>query len=450
MKKSIFTKSLLASALALSATYANAAAFQLAEISTSGLGRAYAGEAAIAEDASVVATNPALMTKFKQNEFSVGSVLVNAKVDLDGKAALFNPRYNPQSAPSAQNSPFLAQDIPAKQHDVVPRAFVPNLYVVTPINDRFALGGGMNVNFGMQSKFDSDYSAGIYGGTTKLTAINLNLSGAYRIIDGLSFGFGVNSVYAKAKLERNAGIAEKILDGKVSAALRRPVDAADEETIVSRLQDKAWGFGWNAGLVYEFNENNRIGLAYHSHVDIKFKDDKAYKFNYPNAIENPASLKLNLPAYWEISGYHKMTDKFAMSYSVKRTLWSRFKELHAVYDNGTEALHKPEHFQDSTRIALGASYDVNEALTLRAGIAYDESPIVAPYKSASIPDTDRTWYSLGATYKFTSNLSVDLAYTHIKGKTANFVEFEKDKGLKVEYTSKSKANLFGLNLNYRF
>ncbi len=73
MKKKItFTKSLIASALALSASYVNASAFQLAEVSSSGLGRAYAGEAAIADNAAVVATNPALMSLFKAKQFSWG------------------------------------------------------------------------------------------------------------------------------------------------------------------------------------------------------------------------------------------------------------------------------------------------------------------------------------------------------------------------------------------
>lgn len=75
MKK--FNQSLLATAMLLAAGGANAAAFQLAEVSTSGLGRAYAGEAAIADNAAVIATNPALMTVFKRAQFSTGgSILI--------------------------------------------------------------------------------------------------------------------------------------------------------------------------------------------------------------------------------------------------------------------------------------------------------------------------------------------------------------------------------------
>ena len=82
MKK--FNQSVLATAMLLAAGGVNAAAFQLSEVSTSGLGRAYAGEAAIADNASVVATNPALMSLFKTNQFSVGGVYVDSKINMNG------------------------------------------------------------------------------------------------------------------------------------------------------------------------------------------------------------------------------------------------------------------------------------------------------------------------------------------------------------------------------
>ncbi|BBF12097.1 hypothetical protein CHBNV1_06710 [Haemophilus influenzae] len=105
---------------------------------------------------------------------------------------------------------------------------------------------------------------------------------------------------------------------------------------------------------------------------------------------------------------------------------------------------------------LGASYNLYEKLTLRAGIAYDQAAS-RHHRSAAIPDTDRTWYSLGATYKFTPNLSVDLGYAYLKGKKVHFKEVKtigKESGLPLNttanYTSQAHANLYGLNLNYSF
>ncbi|WP_373778832.1 porin [Glaesserella sp.] len=422
-----FTKTALASLLTFSSAGASAAAFQLAEVSTSGLGLAYAGNAAVADNASVVATNPALMTKFKQIEISAGGILVDADVDIEGS--------------------YLGQNADAK--NIIPSAVVPNLYIVAPITDRFTIGGGMNVNYGLKSKFQKEYSAGLFGGQTKLTAANYNLSAAYDLGYGFSFGAGLNAVHAKAKLERYAGYASNLINARVG------MPVTNSSTIMGKLKGDEWGFGWNIGLSYDINEKNRLGIAYHSAVKIDF--DGQYSNELPALLGGlggtsiPGSLALKLPAYWEVSGYHKLTDKFAVQYSYKRSDWSKFQELHATNNAGVTLLHKDEKFSDASRLAFGVSYDVNDAFILRAGIAFDESASVEK-PSISIPDTDRTWYALGATYRFTPNLSVDVAYAHLRGSKTSFTETESTRigPVSGSFKSKSTANLYGLNVNYKF
>lgn len=457
MKK--FNQSLLATAMLLAAGGANAAAFQLAEVSTSGLGRAYAGEAAIADNASVVATNPALMSLFKTAQFSTGGVYVDSRINMNGdvtSSAIIMSRMNATKYGSAS------------KRNVVPGAFVPNLYFVAPVNDKFALGAGMNVNFGLKSEYDDGYDAGVFGGKTDLSAINLNLSGAYRVTEGLSLGLGVNAVYAKAQVERNAGIiVDTVNDNQIKGALAtQPEQLRDlgnnltskDKSVVS-LQDRAaWGFGWNAGVMYQFNEANRIGLAYHSKVDIDFTDRTATSLE-AGVIKagKKGDLTLKLPDYLELSGFHQLTDKFAVHYSYKYTHWSRLTKLHASFENGKKAFDKELQYSNNSRVALGASYNLDEKLTLRAGIAYDQAAS-RHHRSAAIPDTDRTWYSLGATYKFTPNLSVDLGYAYLKGKKVHFKEVKAIGGTgatltintTANYTSQAHANLYGLNLNYSF
>ena len=449
-----FNKTLLAMTTLLVVSGANAAAFQLAEVSTSGLGTAYAGNAAVADNASVVATNPALMSLFKTNQFSVGGVYVDSKIHMSGPVTV-----NALGRTVAVGS--------ADHNSVVPGSLIPNMYFVAPINDKFAIGGGMNVNFGLKSEYESDYNAGVFGGKTDLSAINLNLSGSYRVSQGLTAGVGLNAVYAKAEIERRAGIlsdAVKNVLGLVKAG-QIPQSAAaplarfkgvNKETVLTHLQDKnAWGFGWNAGLVYEFNENNRVGLAYHSKVDIDFEDDNAVSVSRTIRGQGPAAggLTLHLPDYLELSGFHQVTDDLALHYSYKFTHWSRFKELHATFNDGELAFHKDEKYRSNSRYALGATYNVNDKLTLRAGIAYDEAAAPTEHASASIPDTDRMWYSVGATYKFTPNLSIDAGFAHLRGKKIHFTESQPIGGLvtvTANYTSKASANLYGLNLNYSF
>lgn len=420
--------------------------------------RAYAGEAAIADNASVVATNPALMSLFKTNQFSVGGVYVDSRINMNGDV---------DSYAIISDSIKVTNDGSASARNVVPGAFVPNLYFVAPVNDKFALGAGMNVNFGLKSEYDDSYDAGVFGGKTDLTAINLNLSGAYRVTEGLSLGLGVNAVYAKAQVERNAGlIADTVKDNQVKNTLtvqQEPLKFIDKylpskDTSVVSLQDRAaWGFGWNAGVMYQFNEANRIGLAYHSKVDIDFTDRTATSLE-ANVIKasKTGDLTLTLPDYLELSGFHQLTDKLAVHYSYKYTHWSRLTKLNASFEDGKKAFDKELQYSNNSRVALGASYNLDEKLTLRAGIAYDQAAS-RHQRSAAIPDTDRTWYSLGATYKFTPNLSVDLGYAYLKGKKVHFKEVKTigDKrslalSTTANYTSQAHANLYGLNLNYSF
>ncbi|HHE9535588.1 OmpP1/FadL family transporter [Haemophilus influenzae] len=449
MKK--FNQSLLATAMLLAAGGANAAAFQLAEVSTSGLGRAYAGEAAIADNASVVATNPALMSLFKTAQFSTGGVYVDSRINMNGDVA----------SSVTGTTMITTKNGSASARNVVPGAFVPNLYFVAPVNDKLAVGAGMNVNFGLKSEYGDSYDAGIFGGKTDLTAINLNLSGAYRVTEGLSLGLGVNAVYAKAQVERNAGIitdSVKIAQDALKVVKPKTVIpdylTSKDKSVVS-LQDRAaWGFGWNAGVMYQFNEANRIGLAYHSKVDIDFTDRTATSLE-SEVIEagKKGDLTLTLPDYLELSGFHQLTDKFAVHYSYKYTHWSRLTKLHASFEDGKKAFDKELQYSNNSRVALGASYNLDEKLTLRAGIAYDQAAS-RHHRSAAIPDTNRTWYSLGTTYKFTPNLSVDLGYAYLKGKKVHFKEVQKVADGQIittaNYTSQAHANLYGLNLNYSF
>lgn len=469
-----FGKTALASLFTFSAAGASAAAFQLAEVSTSGLGMAFAGNAAVVDNASVVATNPALMTKFKQVEVSAGGIFVDSKIDVEGK---------------------LLTGHDASQRNIVPRAIVPNAYLVAPVNARFSLGGGVNVNYGLKSEFKPEYSAGIFGGRTGLEAVNVNLSGAYKLNDYFSLGVGVNAVHAKASLERYLGNAVELAEAKLQQGIaevdqklaflsQQPntpenqtkinalnaarvelttklagipqINALTKETdTIHKLKGDKWGFGWNVGLLYEINKNHRIGVAYHSAVKLNFKGK--YSNNVHRAAEHlpvvdkatggaeiGGGLALTLPAFWEVSGFHQFTEKFAMNYSFKRTDWSTFKSLDAYANDGSRLFHKAENFNDASRIAVGFSYDVNEKLTLRSGVAFDESASVTS-PSVSIPDTDRTWYSAGFTYRFTPNLSTDFGYSHIRGSKNQFNE----DGL-ADFTVKAKANLYGLNINYKF
>ncbi|KAA1193719.1 long-chain fatty acid transporter FadL [Photorhabdus heterorhabditis] len=443
-QKNLFTRSALAVAVALISSNAGAAGFQLNEFSTSALGRAFSGEGVVADNATVGSRNPAAMTLFDRPSFSIGAVYINPDVDITGK------------------SPVTGKSTNAK--NIAPVAWIPNLHFIMPIDDQWFVGTSVTTNFGLATDFSNNYDAGPIGGKTDLTTLNFNLSGAYRLNDNFSFGLGLNAIYADATVVRHAGALSDILAMK-APQLKGLIKPTDE---VSNLEGKDWGYGWNAGIMYEVDANNRYSLTYRSKVKVKFKNGD-YKNDIPvqlgailqNAgISFPATggqtiggkLDLNLPDIWEVSGYNRVAPKWAIHYSLAYTGWSEFNELKGTKNkDGSVLFSKHEGFKDAYRIALGTTYYHDDNWTFRTGIAFDDSPIPAENRSISIPDQDRFWLSAGATYAFNKDMSLDVGVSYMHGQKVTVKEKLSEKlPYTYEFDAKGSAWLYGVNFNYAF
>jgi len=423
-QKNLFTRSAVAAAMALVSTHVFAAGFQLNEYTAAGLGRSFSGEGAIADSAASGSRNPATMTMFDRPSFSGGAIYVDPDVKLTG------------------NSPVTGRSL--DDDNIAPNAWVPNLHFILPVNEQWALGASATSNYGLSTEFENGYPAGPLAGKTDLITENLNLSAAYRLNEHFSFGVGFDAVYAKAKIERNAGELVALQSrGRIPA-----------DTTAAHLNGNAWGYGWNAGILYEVDENNRYGFTYRSKVDIDF--DGNYRSDLPVAAGGtggstvPGSLTLNLPEMWEVSGYNRVAPKWAVHYSLTYTSWSQFQELKATGSNGNTLFQKDEGYHDVYRIALGTTYYYNDQWTFRTGIAYDDSPVPADNRTISIPDQDRLWLSVGSTYAFNKDASVDLGVSYMHGKSVHISEKVADGVPNYEFDAKGTAMLYGVNFNYAF
>ncbi|WP_392340760.1 OmpP1/FadL family transporter [Moritella marina] len=388
----------------LAASQVHASGFQINEHSASGLGRAFAGEAAIGDDAASLARNPALMATFDRAQLSVVGSYVAPDVNITG--------HNDNNSAS----------------DVAPAAVVPAMYYIQPINDEWAFGLAMYSNFGTGTEYADDYVNNAAAGTTHIVTATFNPNISYRINEQFSIGAGVSAIYSTAELERTSRIFGTVAD----------------------MEGDGINFSWNIGALYEVNENNRFGISYkHSS---KMELEGTYSGQHPdNGPFDPVkdidgTMENTLPAILELSGYHKLTNQFAVSYSWQYTTWSDFGDILAYDLNGVEVLKKEENFSNSSRYSIGTEYYATENLTLRVGYAYDEQ---AAESTLSIPDSDRQWYTAGMTYKATQSLSFDMGAAFIAGKEITFDEDIPLGGTKT-FSSKGDAWIYSAQMNYSF
>ena len=375
--------------------------------------------------------------------FSAGAVFIDPSVTLSGTSG-------------AGNS--------LDAHNIAPETGIPNIHYIHPLNAQWWVGASLTSNFGLSTKFANHYSGVPFAGKTDLMSANVNLSTAHRFNRHFTFGVGFDAVYARAKIERYAG--------ELGAMLPAELPVLSANTQIAHLKGNKWGYGWNAGILYELNDNNRFGLTYRSEIKVGFSGN--YKSTIPakynsiitafglpmgtSGISIPGSLSLHLPAIWEISAYHRLAPHWAIHYGLALTSWHQFKELKATNSDGQTLFYKEEGFRDAYRVAAGTSWYYDDNWTFRAGVAFDESPVPADKRSISIPDQDRIWLSLGATYAFNDNTSVDMGISYMHGKKVTIREgvdlaaTGANNGIPVPYLfdASGKAWLYGASFNYRF
>lgn len=359
----------LLTAAALSAQTASAAGFQLTEQSSLGAGRAYAGAGIVGDDLSAVHYNPAGMTLLPGTQMQAGSVWIEVNAEYDGKDG------------SSENGRYKGQAIPAG-------------YITHQLTDDVWLGLGLTVPFGMGTDYDKGWKGAKRGYTSTILTFDINPNVAWKVNDFLSIGGGISLQYAKAKLGMKP--ANIPATGKIDA--------------------DSWDWGWNIGLMLQPTDSLRFGLAYRSAIEHNAEGD--FTLSSPrlnHTCDAEATVKtpdtIMLTSTWEAS------DRLRISSLIRWAKWSNFKNLTIKNSNTGAALSNVENdWEDTWLFSVGADYKLNDAWTVRGGVAYEKDPVSDnKNRMAVIPDTDRLWLSFGATWHAAKNFQIDGGFSYLKG-----------------------------------
>lgn len=393
-KQSLLGISVASALLAISGNAA-ASAFALIEQS-SGLGNAFAGGAAGAEDATTIFFNPAGMSRLKGKQVTVAGSLIQ-----------FSAKFNDTGSEiaSAQTSKG------GNGGDAGSLTLVPNTYVVTEVNPALRFGLGINVPFGLKTEYDPTWVGRFQAIKSKIQTINLNPSLSYQVSDMVSMGVGLNYQHISGDL--------------TSAVNYSALTGSPNQEGVSTMSgsDSAWGY--NLGVLFNVTPETRVGVAYRSKINytlrgtISFSNVPAPLAAQPALQPGDVALPISMPDMFSVSVFHQLSDKWDLMADAARTGWGTLQQLVITRTNGTVVQNVPENWKDTWRVAVGASYHYNEQWMARVGVAYDQTPVPDAYRTARIPDSDRTWLAFGGQYKTSASGKLDFGYAHLFMKNAS-------------------------------
>jgi long-chain fatty acid transport protein len=352
-----------------------AGGFALREQSAYGQGKSFAGVAAGGSLSSMF-WNPSTLSEVYglQNETVLNFIVPDSDVDI------INPGL-------------------ADPGDIGLDAFVPAGYNAYRLNERWVVGLGTNGPFGLSTKIPLGNPARAFAGTSEVFSLNVNPSVAYDVNNWLSIGAGAQIQYFDVRLTNNS------------------FDINGDDI----------GFGFTAGVTLKPAKGTTIGVGFRSAVEHELEGDligALAPLNFGGGATGPIGVDLTTPEMVSLGINQRITDAFTVSGTVEWTNWSRISSFPVINRNTgtaidlnplTPATTDPLTFayEDGWFFSVGGEYDYSQALSLRAGVGYEISPIKTQDRSYRLPDDDRLWLSAGLTYEHNEKYALDMGYTFI-------------------------------------
>lgn len=448
---------------------ANASSFALREESAEGLGNAFAGSAAKAYNANTAYYNPAGMTRLDSNEIAGTITWIDPQVTFSG--------YN--------TSPLGGNIAGGNGGDnVIKPAAIGSIFAVWNAAPDWRVGMSVAVPYGQRAEYKEDWVGRYQTLATDITDIEIAPTIAYRINDHLSIGGGPRFDYLKARLtsatnlraiglgaaqqigaaaqQAAAGAQQAAAGAAAAAAAGQTATAAQLSAQATQLGAEAnalgnaatgisstagawgdgeaiidgddFGYGYTLGLLYEVDNNTRVGLNYRSRVyhtvSGNYSTQTPANFGSVVGIVNSISPQqaaalgllggsagakagVALPDSVNLGFYHDIDQQWAVMATVEWTDWSVLRQLNVTTDMGQGLVTVPENSRNTWFVSVGANYKATDKLMLHGGLAFDESPVRDSTRTPNLPDSNRYWTAVGASYSLTPAATVHFGYAHL-------------------------------------
>lgn len=372
---------ILAATMCSLSSGALASGFALSGKSASNTGNAFSGTTTLAEDASVVFSNPAAMQDLEGQQFS--ALLSTVAPNL---------RYKDSGSSSTS---------------VTDPHYIPNLYYVNALSSDVRFGFGIYAPFGLGLDYKDNWAGHYFTTGSDLKIINISPAISFKASPQTNLAFGVDLQYLDATLQNDVDFG--LITGNPSGSLDGSL----------KLTGTSWAVGYTLGLTHDIDEANRFGMTFHSATRQNVKGNADFT-GAPGALtalgaftDGGGRIDLVLPESLNLGYRHTVSTQLQVMVDATWTRWSRYDELVVDFADYTPTSITPQNWKDVWRFSVGANYQMNETWLLRGGLAYDPSPVPnAEHRSARIPDGDRTWVTLGARAKIDSDIDLDLALAY--------------------------------------
>ena len=320
------------------------------------IGPAGSGLTAGASNASTAFWSPAGITRLQQPELMIGATLAYTE-------SRFEVDESNISGGNADNDTGLLA--------------IPSVYYVHPIDNRWSLGATLTVPSGFGNEYGKDWSGRYLAEESDLAFVALAGTVGYRLNEQWSIGGGPIMMYtdslSKARIN---DFGPK--DGRI------------------KLEEDGVGFGWQAGLMYEFSDAARIGIVYRAEIDPDLSGKPKFENIGPvlKGLLKATGIKgqsidvdFKVPEQVQLGYYQEFREDWSFTADAMWINMSNFGINHvSVNSDMTSASASLDgSFRDMYVVTTGLRYQYRPDLAFSVGGAYATSATSDARRTIALP-----------------------------------------------------------------
>lgn len=250
------------------------------------------------------------------------------------------------------------------------------------------------------------------------------------------------------------------------------------------------GFAGKIGMTFKVNNKLTVGATYHTQTSLSdlesnsqnatfnvMLDDNVLNGTFMTAglagTSSAANITMNgdiavvdfqWPSSLGLGVAYQATDALRLTADVKRVGWSDTMDTFKVKFTPSSVQADPlaqmfvsmggtvldvsmnQKWDDQTVVAVGAAYDVNNQLTVRAGYNHGSNPIPSDYLNPLFPATVESHITLGMGYQVNNASSVDVSVVRASEYSSDITMMGMPTGMSVSHEQTN----FQLMYSYKF
>jgi len=322
---------------------------------------------------------------------------------------------------------------------------VPHAYAVYGLGDRFGLGVGFYMPFGLETAWPRSSDAAFVSYDARLHSFYLQPTASARLTDRVSIGAGLTVVFSTVQLNQLLDLSTQQVPaglgapaGTLMGQLGVPFHTAFADAHLSA--GTATGVGGNFGVRVRVTDRVDAGARYLTRVKLTYHGTASFA-PVPTGLVLPAGNPYGVPAgtpmdaVLQAAGIFQgplaaqgvqttitMPDQLALGIGVRPTdrlhlegdyywtHWSLFGRLPIEFQGGAGTETRVEDYRNTSGVRLGGQLELTDRVRARVGYAFNQG--AAPDQSVTplLPEGQRNQFAAGIGWTPTSRLDLAFGY----------------------------------------